>query len=109
MGFFDNFKLEENIPTEDNENELFLHSLNALRTMEVIDIKTGTKLGYIKDIVVDIENSRVVSILLPGVQRGWFSKEEDIEIPWKKVLKAGMEIILIDSSEVENFNLNNNL
>ena len=83
--------------------------INALRTMEVIDIKTGTKLGYIKDIVVDIENSRVVSILLPGVQRGWFSKEEDIEIPWKKVLKAGMEIILIDSSEVENFNLNNNL
>ncbi|ASW42993.1 YlmC/YmxH family sporulation protein [Clostridium isatidis] len=106
MGFFDNFKLEENVSTEEKENELFLHSLNALRTMEVIDIKTGTKLGYIKDIVVDIENSKVVSILLPGLQKGWFSKEEDIEIPWEKVIKAGMEIILIDSSEVENLNFN---
>ncbi|MBU5454095.1 YlmC/YmxH family sporulation protein [Caproiciproducens sp. MSJ-32] len=108
MGFFDNFKLEENMSSEEKEkeNELLLHSLNALRTMEVIDIKTGTKLGYIKDIVIDIENSKIVSILLPGLPKGWFSKEEDIEIPWDKVIKAGMEIILIDSSELDNFNYN---
>lgn len=101
MGFFDNLE-EENI--NDNE-EVLLHSLNALRTMEVIDIKTGTKLGYIKDLVIDIEDSKVLSILIPGTQKGWFSKEEDIEIPWNKVKKAGMEVIIIDSSEIEGFKL----
>lgn len=101
MGFFDNLE-EENI--NNNEEEL-LHSLNALRTMEVIDIKTGTKLGYIKDLVIDIEDSKVLSILIPGTQKGWFSKEEDIEIPWDKVKKAGVEVIIIDSSEIEGFKL----
>lgn len=102
MGFFDNLE-EENI--NNNEEEVLLHSLNALRTMEVIDIKTGTKLGYIKDLVIDIEDSKVLSILIPGTQKGWFSKEEDIEIPWNKVKKAGMEVIIIDSSEIEGFKL----
>lgn len=102
MGFFDNLN-EENINI--NEDEVLLHSLNALRTMEVIDIKTGTKLGYIKDLVIDIEESKVLSILMPGTQKGWFSKEEDIEIPWNKVKKAGIEVIIIDSSEIEGLNL----
>lgn len=102
MGFFDNLD-EENI--NNNEEEVLLHSLNALRTMEVIDIKTGTKLGYIKDLVIDIEDSKVLSILIPGTQKGWFSKEEDIEIPWNKVKKAGVEVIIIDSSEIEGFKL----
>lgn len=102
MGFFDDLN-EENI--DSNEEEVLLHSLNALRTMEVIDIKTGTKLGYIKDLVIDIEDSKVLSILIPGTQKGWFSKEDDIEIPWNKVKKAGMEVIIIDSSEIEGFKL----
>ena len=102
MGFFDNLN-EENINNE--EEEVLLHSLNALRSMEVIDIKTGTKIGYIKDLVIDIEDSKVLSILIPGSQKGWFSKEEDIEIPWNKVKKAGMEVIIIDSSEIEGFKI----
>jgi YlmC/YmxH family sporulation protein len=102
VGFFDNLN-EDNI--NNNEEEVLLHSLNALKTMEVIDIKTGTKIGYIKDLVIDIEDSKVLSILIPGTQKGWFNKEEDIEIPWNKVKKAGMEVIIIDSSEIEGFKI----
>jgi YlmC/YmxH family sporulation protein len=104
MGFFDNIKMEDERPLEE-ENELLLHSLNAIRTMEVIDIKTGSKIGYIKDFVLDIKESKVVSILLPGMAKGWFGKEEDIEIPWSKVKKAGIEVILVDSTDIENLNL----
>ncbi len=103
MGFFDNVKIEEDQTID--ENEFLLHSLNALRTMEVIDIKTGTKLGFIKDFVIDTKESKVISILLPGMAKGWFSKEEDIEIPWNKVKKAGIEVILIDSTDIEKLNL----
>ena len=97
MGFFDNVKVEDEKIID--ENEFLLHSLNALRTMEVIDIKTGTKLGFIKDFVIDTKESKVVSILLPGMAKGWFTKDEDIEIPWDKVKKAGIEVILVDSTE----------
>ena len=103
MGFFDNIKMEDERPVEDDE--LLLHSLNAIRAMEVIDIRTGSKIGYIKDFVIDIKESKVVSILLPGMPKGWFGKEEDIEIPWSKVKKAGIEVILIDSTDIEDLNL----
>lgn len=104
MGFFDN-----NINMDEekviNEDDILLHSLNAIRTMEVIDIKTGTKIGFIKDFVIDIKESKVISILLPGMAKGWFGKDEDIEIPWSKVKKTGVEVILIDSSDIDKLNL----
>ena len=102
MGIFEEDK------KENQEEELFLHSLNEIRSMEVIDINRGEKVGFIKDLVIDIENSKIISLILPGISRGWFSKEEDIEIPWNKVKKAGVEVILIDSSEFSEDNTFNN-
>lgn len=76
-----------------------LHSLSALRNMEVIDVNTGIRLGYIKDIVIDIENKRVDSLILPLEQKRMFSRGEDFELPWDKVVKAGVDVILIDGNE----------
>ncbi|WP_411170469.1 YlmC/YmxH family sporulation protein [Clostridium sp. MB05] len=108
MGLFDNTKVEADMYSE-TEEELLLHSLNALRTMEVIDIKTGSKMGFIKDFVIDVEESKVISIILPGANKSWFSKEEDLEIPWSKVTKAGIEVILVNGSDIDDFNLSNNI
>lgn len=72
-----------------------LHSINALRSMEVIDINTGSKVGFIKDIKIDYEEQRVISIILPGEVKGWFSKTEDIEIPWIDVVKVGIDVLII--------------
>ena len=55
-----------------------LNSINAMKTMEVIDINTGTKLGFISDIKIDCEEQKILSILLPGESKGWFSKIDDI-------------------------------
>ena len=73
-----------------------LYSINAMRTMEVIDINSGAKIGFIKDIKIDCEENRVLSILMPGEAKGWFSKVEDIEIPWDKIVKVGMDVLLVD-------------
>ncbi|WP_459836548.1 YlmC/YmxH family sporulation protein [Clostridium carnis] len=103
------FNNEENNTEENYDNDIILHSLNALRTMEVIDIKDGAKLGFVKDFVIDIQESKVISLILPSNERGWFSKEEDIEIPWDKVKKAGIDVILVDSSDFIKSNYENNI
>lgn len=82
---------------EENINKL--HSLSALRSLEVIDINTGTRLGYIKDVVINIQEKKVESLLLPIAQRRMFVKAEDYELPWNKVVKAGVDVILIDGAE----------
>jgi YlmC/YmxH family sporulation protein len=68
--------------------------------MEVIDINNGVKLGYIKDVKIDCEEHRIVSLILPIQKSSWFSKFEVLEIPWDRVKKVGVDIILVQGDEL---------
>lgn len=83
------------------EENSILFSTNALRSMEVIDISTGSKLGYVKDFKVDINEQKVISLTLPSPNKSWFGKEDDIEVPWEKVIKLGVDVLLIDGSDIQ--------
>jgi YlmC/YmxH family sporulation protein len=84
--------------------ELELHSLNALRNMEVIDILTGTKIGFIKDLKIDCNENKIVSLILPREIKTWFAKEEEKEILWKDIIKIGRDVILVSSKDEVNAN-----
>lgn len=89
------------------EDEL-LYSLNAVRNMEVIDISTGSKIGYVKDFKVDITTKKIISIFLPSPVKSWFNKAEDIELSWDKIVKIGVDVLIVDASSViEEFKENN--
>lgn len=83
------------------EEDLILYSVNAIRSMEVVDISTGSKLGYVRDYKVDLSTNKVVSIFLPSTSKGWFAKEDDIEIPWEKVIKIGVDVLIVDASGIQ--------
>jgi YlmC/YmxH family sporulation protein len=83
-----------------NELESLMHSVNNLRQMEIIDINSGTKMGYMKDLKVDCEDYRIISILMPSQRSSWFNKNNSIEIPWAKIKKVGVDVILVDGSDV---------
>ena len=78
--------------------EEMLHSINAMRTMEIIDINTGRKLGFIKD----CNENKIVSIILQGEEKGWFSKGDDIEILWNNISKIGIDVLLVDLEDINN-------
>lgn len=82
-----------------------LNSINAMKTMEVIDINTGTKLGFISDIKIDCEEQKILSILLPGENKGWFSKIDDIEVMWKDIVKIGIDVILVNAKGTSGNNI----
>ena len=77
-----------------------LHSINAMRSMEIIDVNTGKKLGYISDIKLDCEEDKVLSLILPGESKGWFGESEEIEIPWENIKKIGVDVILVSVSDI---------
>lgn len=81
-----------------------LYSINNLKVMEVIDINTGSKLGYIKDFLIDCMEYRILSIFIPKERDSWFSKNTDIEIEWDKVVKVGTDVILVN---IDDFILDN--
>ena len=84
--------------------ELELHSLNAMRNMEVIDVLTGTKIGFIKDFKIDCDENKIVSLILPGEIKAWFVKDDEKEILWKDIVKIGKDVILVNTREKENVN-----
>ena len=83
-----------------NKVESLMYAINNLRQMEIIDINAGSKMGYIKDFRVDCDEYRIISILIPAQRSSWFNKNNSIEIPWEKVKKIGVDVILVDASDV---------
>ncbi|MHC1683277.1 MAG: YlmC/YmxH family sporulation protein [Clostridiaceae bacterium] len=81
--------------------ELPVHSINNIRMLEVIEINSGMKLGFIKDLKIDVENYKIISIILPNNKSGWFGKSKDIEIEWDKVRKVGVDVLLVEDNYVE--------
>ncbi len=76
-------------------------SLNNLKTMEIIDVSIGGKIGYINDFKIDTDRQIVTSILIAYYRNSWFSKNNYIEIPWDKIIKIGIDVILIDGTNLD--------
>lgn len=85
--------------------EELMYSMGNLRSMEVIDINTGAKLGYIKDFAVDCNENKIISIIIPGSKSGIFSKINDLELPWEKIKLIGVDVILVDGYDYMNKNV----
>lgn len=78
--------------------------ISDLRMREVINIADGRRLGPIKDIDVNLEEGRISAIILPGHGggagrlMGFIGREEELVVPWPKVRKIGVDVILVDLS-----------
>ena len=75
--------------------------LEDMRSKEVIDIKTGERLGYIDDAEINIDSSEVIALVIYGRSGlfGIFGKEEDIVIPCADIRVVGSDVVLIERSE----------
>lgn len=76
-------------------------SLNNLKTMEIIDISIGARIGYISDFKIDTDKHRVLAIMIMYTKTSWFSRNNYLEIPWDKIVKIGIDVILIDGTNLD--------
>lgn len=65
---------------------------------DVIDIKSGRKLGELVDVELDERSGRITALVVPGPSRMWglLGNEKDMIIPWTKVVRIGPHCILVD-------------
>ena len=72
--------------------------LSDLQDKDVVDLKSGIKVGNIIDIKIDM-NGTVTSLIL---ERKRFSKlfmsNDEVDIPFNKITKIGEDVILIKES-----------
>lgn len=65
---------------------------------EVIDIRTGRRLGELIDVEIDESNGRITAIVVPGDTKffGLLGSGPDFVIPWTKIVKIGPDCILVE-------------
>lgn len=72
-----------------------------LRNKEVINVKTGERLGFVCDVEFDLETGRILSIVVPGKRKCNIFKNNEHIILWQKIRKIGNDILLVDDNTLE--------
>lgn len=73
-------------------------SINDIRNKEIINIKTGVRLGFPIDAQVDLESGALTALVVSGGYKvmGMFGKENDIVIKWENIKTIGDDLIIIE-------------
>ena len=71
-----------------------------LRYKEVICVSDGSRLGYIGDMEIDLEQGQIKALIIPGRRRlfGLLGRDPDRRIRWGAVRRFGDDIILVDDA-----------
>ena len=74
-----------------------VNRFSELRNKEVIHICEGCRLGYMNDLLIDLDCGQVRAIIVPGPCKflGLFGREDDYVVPWECIAKIGEDIILV--------------
>lgn len=74
---------------------------SELREREVVNILDGKRLGLASDLEIEAETGRIKAIIVPGPGKFlWlFGKSEDFVIPWERIKKIGVDVILVDAPD----------
>ena len=77
--------------------------LSDIRQKEIINISNGEIMGYVYDFELDLDQGRIVGIVMSRTSKvmGLFGKNEDIIIKWEDIIKIGTDTILVDF-DIEN-------
>ncbi len=69
-----------------------------MRNKDVINVKDGTRLGYVSDVEVDTANAKLVAIIIYGRLKlfGLLGREDDCIIDWCDIEVIGEDTILVN-------------
>ena len=87
--------------------EIFMKEcMTELNEKQVINICDGKILGYVSDFKIDPSDGRLTAIIIPGECNIFMLKKTpDIVIPWEKICKIGVDVILVDIGIFQHNNL----
>ena len=59
-------------------------------------MRDGTNLGFVTDIVFETCEGRIVALVVGDCAALGLSKNEEVVIPWCKIVRIGDDVILVD-------------
>ena len=71
------------------------------RYKEIINVRTGSRMGYVCDAEFQYPDGRISALIVPGKPRyfGLFGREDDYILPWECISRIGEDIILVEGDK----------
>ena len=72
---------------------------SEFRYKEVINVRTGSRLGYVCDAEFQSPEGRITALIVPGKAKcfGLLGREDDYILPWECISRVGDDLILVES------------
>lgn len=72
--------------------------ISELKNRDVVNVNDGRRLGTIMDLDIDLQKGVVNSIVVPSQKGLWgrLSGPKDHVISWSKIVRIGVDTILVD-------------
>lgn len=74
--------------------------LTELKNKEVINVLSGKRLGFVCDVELDVNDARLLSIIVASDGAGLFSRPERAVIPWACIQHVGEDLIIVRLKEM---------
>lgn len=76
--------------------------ISDLQERQIVNIADGKCLGNVKDIELNLARGVIEALVLPGPGglRGILQNQGELLIPWQKVVRIGVDVVLIDMPEL---------
>ncbi len=75
-------------------------SFSEFREKTVINLVDGKRLGHIIDLVFEQRTAKVLGVVVPAMKTTLFRSREDIFIPYRCIIKIGVDTILVELNPV---------
>jgi len=72
--------------------------IEDFRYKEVVNVCNGQRLGYVCDVMIDVNTGNVLALIVPGRCKllGLFWREDDYILPWDCIKRIGGDIVLVE-------------
>lgn len=79
--------------------------ISEFQAKDVVNVSDGKRLGNIGDVDIDVSTGKIYSIIIQSSNRmlSMFTKEEEIVIPWRSIVKIGSDVILVRHKKASEF------
>jgi YlmC/YmxH family sporulation protein len=71
--------------------------ISEFQSKDVVNVSDGKRLGNVGDIDIDLATGKIEAIIIAGSGKvfSFLSKDPEIVIPWRNIVKIGEDVILV--------------
>ncbi len=72
--------------------------ISELCRKDIVNAADGRRLGFARDVELDLEQGRIRALILPDRERSfrWFGRGDEFSVEWTQIRRIGVDVVLVE-------------